>query len=476
MSESTPIVWMNITTSSSWKRPPVGIVRVERSLCAELAKLYGERFKTCVWDGQKFIECAPAFQNHPATDSFHSDEAQARAPHAPFPPIFPILPKRKAVIALAQGLLSLAPIRLRPYINRLLYALRSQTRRLLSNDRLRRVAALIGTKSPTSMSVKSGEPEITSVMSDEAYRLFSSGDALLSVGLDWDHSYYKHFYALRAFKGVKIVTCCYDLIPVLYPQYCVNNVAGIFTSYFLELADGSDLVLCISRQSEKDLNELLDRTGGARPPTHVFPLGDNVPIAGIEEMSAEVKELCKEPFILFVSTIERRKNHEVLYKSYHLLCTQGKQRDLPKLVFVGMQGWGVDELLKDIELDPLTQGLIVRLNHVNDAELRSLYEAAKFCVFPSLYEGWGLPVGEALSMGKAVICSNRGSLPEAGGELVLYVDPWSPQAWADELYRMATDAEWRGQWEQMAREHYHAKTWFEAATSVKESFTKIAFR
>ena len=70
-----------------------------------------------------------------------------------------------------------------------------------------------------------------------------------------------------------------------------------------------------------------------------------------------------------------------------------------------MPGWGVGDLLKDIELDPLTKGMIVQLNHVNDAELLRLYESSMFCVFPSLYEGWGLPVGEALSLGKAVLCS-----------------------------------------------------------------------
>lgn len=472
MNQSTAIVWMNITTSANWQRPPVGIVRVERSLCAELAKLYGTRFKTCVWDGRKFIERTPYLRDQCTTDS-PRDEAQTPAKDTRLPPIFPILPKRKAVIAIAQGLLSLMPASLRPYLNRLLYALRSRATRLLSNDRLRRLAAPIWSNSATTSLIKNGTPKLATVTSNEASGLFSPGDVLISVGLDWDHSYYKHFYALRTFKGVKVVTCCYDLIPVLYPQYCVNDVAGIFTSYFLELADGSDLMLCISKQSEKDLNELLDRTGGARPPTHVVPMGDNVPTAGNEEISEEVQALCKEPFILFVSTIERRKNHEVLYRAYHLLCTQGRKQDLPKIVFVGMQGWGVAELLKDIELDPVTRSLIVRLNHVNDAELRALYEAAKFCVFPSLYEGWGLPVGEALSMGKAIICSNRGSLPEVGGELVRYVDPWSPQAWADELYRMSTDDEWRMHWEQMARKNYRTRTWAAAATSVKERITEM---
>jgi glycosyltransferase involved in cell wall biosynthesis len=255
----------------------------------------------------------------------------------------------------------------------------------------------------------------------------------------------------------------------MYPQYCVSDVATMFTSYFLEVADGSDLVLCISKQSEKDFNELLTRTGGACPATHVFPLGDNVPDASNEEISSVVQSVCQTPFILFVSTIERRKNHEVLYRAYHLLCEQGKHATLPKLIFVGMQGWGVGELLKDIELDPQTREKIVRLNHVNDTELRALYESALLCVFPSFYEGWGLPVGEALAMGKAVLCSNRGSLPEVGGDLVKYVDPWCPRTWADELLKMVEDDAWRNEWEQKVRDNYNIRTWASAAQSVKKS-------
>jgi glycosyltransferase involved in cell wall biosynthesis len=150
------------------------------------------------------------------------------------------------------------------------------------------------------------------------------------------------------------------LIPVLYPQYCVNDVANIFANYFLELADGSDMILCISKQSETDLKEMLAQMGGANPVTNVFPLGDNTPKSLNDKISPEVRAIILEPFILYVSTIERRKNHEILYRAYHLLCSQGEKARLPKLVFVGMPGWGVGELLKDIELDPLTQDLIVR--------------------------------------------------------------------------------------------------------------------
>ena len=203
-----------------------------------------------------------------------------------------------------------------------------------------------------------------------------------------------------------------------------------------------------------------------------LPLGDNMPSGG-GEISLEVEEVASQPFILFVSSIERRKNHEVLYRAYHLLCKEGKRSQLPKLVFVGMPGWGVGDLLKDIELDPLTKGMIVQLNHVNDAELLRLYESSMFCVFPSLYEGWGLPVGEALSLGKAVLCSDRGSLPEVGGDLVRYVDPWSPRAWADEIFRMAIDETWRLESEQKAKAEYHLRTWAEGAMSVKDAIDPV---
>jgi glycosyltransferase involved in cell wall biosynthesis len=77
--------------------------------------------------------------------------------------------------------------------------------------------------------------------------------------------------------------------------------------------------------------------------------------------------------------------------------------------------------------------LIVQLNQVNDAELDLLYRHALFTVFPSLYEGWGLPVSESLAYGKFCIASNTSSLPEVGGDLVEYLDSWDLPAWVERL-------------------------------------------
>jgi glycosyltransferase involved in cell wall biosynthesis len=267
---------------------------------------------------------------------------------------------------------------------------------------------------------------------EDSGRILPPGAILLTMGLDWDQPYKNALYDLRKKQSVTVITCCYDLIPVLFPQYCVGDVAAHFKEYFAAVTWGSSGVLCISRNSERDYLALCKDSGWRTPPTCVMPLADNLPDES-GDISSEIRNLCSEPLILFVSTIERRKNHQCLVQAYHFLRRTRPELRLPKLVFVGMPGWGVGDLLKDIELDPLTKGYIVLLHHVSDPELRALYTAAMLCVYPSFYEGWGLPLGEALAMGKPVFSSDAGSLPEVGGDLVRYISPFNPSAWAEAI-------------------------------------------
>jgi glycosyltransferase involved in cell wall biosynthesis len=471
--EHHPTIWINVTTSANWHRPAVGIVRVERELRDNLRKLYPVgQFKECIWTGNGFSEIETSSFDASSSDKIVGG-IQFRSMETGEPMyLLPVLPKRQAIISIAQGALSLAPARLRPMLDRTIRGCRVPIVKAIKAMALRRArkrARLNQIAQPASIGEAAGTLESQYA---NLTHPFNTGDVLISVGLDWSYHFYKFFYFLRTREQIKIVTCCYDLIPVLYPQYCVGAVVGLFTSYFLDIADGSDLVLCISKQTENDLLEMIDRTGGRRVKTHVFPMGDSVPSGG-GDISLEVEEVVTQPFILYVSSIERRKNHEVLYRAFHLLCKEGKRSQLPRLVFVGMPGWGVSDLLKDIELDPLTKGMIVQLHHVNDAELLKLYESSMFCVFPSLYEGWGLPVGEALSLGKAVLCSDRGSLPEVGGDLVRYIDPWNTRIWADELHRMATDDAWRLGWEEKTKTNYNARTWVESAASVRAALDAL---
>jgi len=426
-----PKIWMNVTTSANWHRPVVGIVRVEREIYRELGALYGpEDFGLCVFEGDEFVPYKSTSR----------------------------LPKRAEVQPLLWP---------------------DQSRRL---PRSSSFDPVLGT-ARRGRSSNVGESLISAVAeprkSGGSSSKISYGDIIISVGLDWDHPYVDTFKTLKNDMGVKIVTCCYDLIPIILPQYSVEHVAKKFSTYFTNISWISSIILCISQRSREDYQEFVQRVGAPKAETLVIPLGDNVPKsretgnAAYGEVSTHVAQAVAEPFILFVSTIERRKNHEVLYRAYHLLAQEGHAPRLPKLLFVGMTGWGVGDLLKDIELDPLTKGLIVQLNHVTDDELALLYEKAEFCVYPSLYEGWGLPVGEALAYGKAVIASGEGSIPEVGGDLVTYLDPWNPRAWADEILKLVDQPERVQAMAEAVRKGYRVRTWHDTAQVVKVAVDKL---
>jgi alpha-1,3-rhamnosyl/mannosyltransferase len=126
-----------------------------------------------------------------------------------------------------------------------------------------------------------------------------------------------------------------------------------------------------------------------------------------------------ERYMFTVSTVEPRKNLVTLLAAYRLLKTSLKE-DCPPLIIVGRKGWNCDDILSYmLELD----GLVQFPGHVSDEELVALYQMATCLVFPSLYEGFGLPVLEAMMAGCPVITSNTSSLPEVAGNAALLIDP-----------------------------------------------------
>lgn len=403
-----PRIWMNVTTSANWTRPPVGIVRVEQEVCRELGALYGDRFETCVFKDGKF-ETTKAKPARAVVDMIWPD------PSFDFP---------------ALTSLEVAPPPHRPTIV---------------------------------------EPEPV----EASGPIFAYGDVLISIGLDWDQGgLAQAFYELKSKLGVHVVCCCYDLIPILFPQYCVGDVSAHFKQYFTNISWAASLMLCISKQTERDYLQLAHDIALPKVPTTVIPLGNNMPEEG-DLVADAVSELVRKPYILFVSTIERRKNHEVLYRAYHLLCRAGHADILPKLVFVGMAGWGVGDFMKDLELDPLTRDHIVQLNHVNDAELRLLYEKCTLFAYPSLYEGWGLPVAEVLAFGRPVLASDRGSIPEVGGDLVEYVDPWSASDWAERILHAVRNPKWIADRAARIRKEYKPRAWSQTAKVIKDAIDRL---
>jgi glycosyltransferase involved in cell wall biosynthesis len=128
-------------------------------------------------------------------------------------------------------------------------------------------------------------------------------------------------------------------------------------------------------------------------------------------------------YVLFVSTIEARKNHALLFRVWRRMLDEMPPAEVPTLVFAGRVGWLVEDLMKQLDNTGFLNRKISIVQDVTDADLTNLYRGCLFTLFPSLYEGWGLPVTESLALGKPCIAARNTSIPEAGGSLVRYFDP-----------------------------------------------------
>lgn len=404
----TGSIWIHVSTLMTWGRPPVGIVRVEQEYCRWLLQRepapHEPRVRFCIYarDPGEFQEVS--------REQVHERlYPPPPAPAVPPPPV-PITPKLLAKRALLS-LLGLLP-----------HEWEIQTRIAVRRG-YHRLRVRLGLEPDPSIRP---EPRIP----------FAPGDRFVSLGLDWEHLDQRVLYRLKQKLGLRTTLICYDAIPILFPQLVVLT-PGSFALYFVDMAWCADAVLCISERTRQDCELVLRRLGAPVPPTHVIRLGGTLKGVDREEPPPGFgPDADGRPFVLFVSTIERRKNHELLYRAWVRLREQGIQPH--RLVFVGMKGWGVADLLSDIALDPRIQGDVVMLDHVPDAQLAWLYKHCAFTVFPSLYEGWGLPVVESLAWGKFCLASDAASLPEAGGEWAEYIDPWDLPAWTERLGHLMT--------------------------------------
>jgi hypothetical protein len=262
--------------------------------------------------------------------------------------------------------------------------------------------------------------------------------------------------------GFQFVSLIYDIIPLKFPHFVQPNVAPFFQAWFPETLKNSDLLITISENSRKDIQEFTESAGIACPPIEVVRLGDELPAEAREKVASSGDE---DPFVLCVGTIEVRKNHMLLYHVWRRLIERHGNR-VPPLLLAGAKGWISDDVLHLITNDPLTRSRVVPLFRTPDDELRRLYQNCLFTVYPSFYEGWGLPVAESLTYGKYCIASCTSSIPEIGGDLLDYHDPYDFKEALSLIERAIFDPTYRAAREDQIRRSYKTTTWRECAASV----------
>lgn len=172
-----------------------------------------------------------------------------------------------------------------------------------------------------------------------------------------------------------------------------------------------------------------------------------------------------ERYLLTVGTLEPRKNMGTLLRAFEQI--RHHQADI-KLVIVGRKGWQKPLPIKE----PLKEHVILT-GPVNDADLPILYRLATVCVFPSLYEGFGLPLLEAMACGVPVVASNRPALPEVGGDACLYADPLDSQNIAAKALQLLEDQKLAQAYVRKGLQRTGAFSWNRAASAILKVYEAI---
>lgn len=296
---------------------------------------------------------------------------------------------------------------------------------------------------------------------------FEPGDRYLCLSADQTPERIAALYDARNRQGLRVFGIAYDLIQILFPHFYWRHADQGCARYLTDMAWIAEHMVCISARTRDDLLAFYAQVGVSAPPLSLVRLGDELPVVGHGPCSPEVQALVAAgtPFILVVGTLEIRKNHEVLYQALLHLLKQGVE-DLPLLVFAGMRGWRIDDLLASLALDPRVEGRVRLLSHASDADIATLYQHCRFTAFPSQYEGWGLPVAESLAYGRVCLASDAGSVPEIAADLVDLIDPYDVRAWAESMLAYSRDDARRAARERQIVALYRVTPWRETACVI----------
>lgn len=400
------IVWVDVEDLLDYMQRigrPTGIQRLTFELCAALHEGGDPRIAFVRHDRARGDFQAVAWEDVAAQMQAALD-GPARAPDLP----------RAAPEQPANGYSGLR-LGLRRQVQRLpapvqialLFALRQSAAALSAWARLARVSAdsLAGMRRHRRPAASHQPPR--------GFASAAPGDVLLAPGAPWAHPHYAALIARQRARGLRFALLVYDLIPLRYPEWCDGGVVRRHRHFIDTCLPLCDRVFAISRATAADVTAYAAETGIALvAPVGALPLGSGFGAPAVPRRTPRLPP--PGSYVLFVSTLEARKNHILAFRVWRQLLRDLPAERVPTLVFAGRQGWLVADLMQQIANSRHLDGKLMLVDGPGDGELAALYEGCRFTIFPSLAEGWGLPVTESLAYGKPCLIADNTSLPEAG--------------------------------------------------------------
>jgi glycosyltransferase involved in cell wall biosynthesis len=279
--------------------------------------------------------------------------------------------------------------------------------------------------------------------------------------------FHSPFYALPKIEAIQNATkvlTVYDLIPVLYKEKFTSSIYNNFIASINSINTNKDYILAISQNTKNDLCNHL-----AIDPERVFvtPLaaGENFyPAQNLSAMQATLKRhsIPSSPYLLSLCTLEPRKNLAFLVSAFVALIQENPNLDI-NLVLVGAVGWKTQSLFTYLERHPHLKHRIILAGYIPDSDLSAIYSGALAFVYPSIYEGFGLPPLEAMQCGVPVITSNTSSLPEVVGDAGIMIDPTDEGALCQAMLDLINNETLRTELSQKGLERAKQFSWAKCA-------------
>ena len=281
--------------------------------------------------------------------------------------------------------------------------------------------------------------------------------------------YFEPNYIPIDINAKKIVTTVHDFSFLLYPEWHPKDRINYFWKTFYKQIYKSDLILTDSNFIKEEAKEFLRidhdkiRTVYMGYDNTAFKLYDRAEVLNFQKDKG-----LPENFILFVGSIEPRKNIEKLLQAYIQLPEYVKKEF--RLVLAGFSGWENKNIMN---LKDKMKKHVMFLGYLSVGELSVMYNSAKLFVYPSLYEGFGLPPVEAMACGCPVVVSNVASLPEVCGDAAYYVDPYNVESIAEGMYKVPTDNTLRKSLIEKGLERAKLFSWEKAAKEHLKVFEEV---
>ena len=274
-----------------------------------------------------------------------------------------------------------------------------------------------------------------------------------------------------AYRG-KIVTTFYDFAPYRMPELFPRLSTARIKALYKFMAKKSDRIIAVSESTKKDVQEFL---GFPQDLISVVHNGlDKRFLADCDYPKEDLKKLygIKDKYILFLGTLEPRKNLTRVLEAFARFKKTFRKKFDYQLVVAGKRGWLMEEYFQ------LTQDLdikndVIFTGYVGGNELKPLYCHAEFFVMPSLYEGFGQTIVEAMASGAPCLVSKVASIPEIAGNAVYYVDPHDTEGIGKAMNELATNKELRENLSAAGREQAKKFSWEKCARETLEVYKSI---